>query len=115
MKFGLDLDGTVYAYPEFFAEFIEAMSARGHQFFCTSAHGRDMWEADCERLRSLSINPDLISPDMMYPQQHTDIAKKGAQAQQLDMVFEDDWRVQLHSDTPIVHMPIRGKRRYQYR
>jgi hypothetical protein len=114
MKIGLDLDGTVYGYPEFFKEFIPAMVARGHQFFCTSAHGRDVWDLDCERLRAIGIDPDMISPDIMFPTSHTDLAKKGGQAEQMDVVFEDDPRVQRFTKTPVFAMPEVGKRSYAF-
>lgn len=114
MKIGLDLDGTVYGYPEFFREFIPAMVARGHQFFVTSAHGRDVWDKDCEMLRALGIDPDMISPSMMYQTSHTDLEKKGQQAKQLDVVFEDDPRVQRFTNTPVFAMPEVGKRSYAF-
>jgi hypothetical protein len=38
MRIGLDLDGTVYQYPEFFRDLIESFHAMGHEFFCTSSH-----------------------------------------------------------------------------
>lgn len=107
MKIGLDLDGTVYAHPQFFAALVSAMSAAGHEFFCISSHGRHEWEKDCERLRSLGVDPSLISPDMMYPQRHGDVSKKSAQADQLDVIFDDDFRVQLGTGT-VQFAPLRG-------
>lgn len=114
MKIGLDLDGTVYGYPDFFKEFIPAMVARGHEFFVTSAHGRDTWDKDCERLRALGIDPNMISPEIMNPVSHTDLRIKGAQANLMDYVFEDDPRVQRFTDTPIFAMPEVGKRSYGF-
>jgi len=107
MRIGLDLDGTVYAHPQFFAAMVSAMAAAGHQFFCISSHGRHEWDEDRKRLRELGIDPDLISPDMMYPARHGDIAKKSAQANQLDAIFDDDFRVQLGTNT-IQFSPLRG-------
>jgi len=107
MKIGLDLDGTVYAHPEFFAAMISAMSAAGHQFYCISSHARHEWEEDCKRLQSLGIDPSLISPEMMYPERHGHVHKKGLQANQLDAIFDDDFRVQLHTKT-IQFAPLKG-------
>lgn len=107
MKIGLDLDGTVYAHPQFFAAMISAMAAAGHEFYCISSHGRHEWESDCERLLSLGIDPSLISPDMMYEKRHGDVQKKSAQADGLDAIFDDDFRVQLATDT-IQFAPLRG-------
>ena len=114
MKIGLDLDGTVYGYPEFFKEFIPAMVARGHQFFCTSAHGLDVWPQDCERLRALGIDPDMISPSLMFPLSHTELSKKGWQASQLDLIFEDDPRVQKFTRTPVFALPRVDRQDYAF-
>ena len=114
MKIGLDLDGTVYGFPEFFKEFIPAMVARGHQFFCTSAHGRDVWHLDCERLREMGIDPDMISPDVMHPTSHTHLHIKGQQADMMDFVFEDDPRVQRSTNTPVFALPGKGSRNYAF-
>lgn len=107
MKIGLDLDGTVYAHPEFFAAMIEAMTAAGHQFFCTSSHARSEWPDDCIRLRCAGINPDLISPELMYSERHGHVHLKGKQADKLDAIFDDDFRIQPHTNT-IQFCPLRG-------
>lgn len=101
MKIGLDLDGTVYAYPDFFRDLINSFSVLGHQFFCTSGHPRSEWPADCERLLALGINSDLISPDMMYSERNTHVHLKAKQADQLDLVFDDDGRIQTMTSTPV--------------
>lgn len=101
MKIGLDLDGTVYQYPEFFRDLIETFHALGHQFYCTSSHARSEWPQDCERLRALGIDPDKISPDMMFPERHGDIGLKAKQADSLDLVFDDDSRIQTLTGTPV--------------
>ena len=108
LRVGLDLDGVLYSHPNLFGPLIEAMHAAGHRFFCTSSHGRDQWPVDCERLRLNGINPDLISPEMMYSQQHGDVKKKAAQADQLDFVFDDDLRIQQYTKTPILSPAVDG-------
>lgn len=107
MRIGLDLDGTVYAHPQFFAAMIEAMAKDGHQFFCTSSHARSEWPKDCERLRERGINPDLISPEMMYDTRHGHVHLKGQQADRLDVIFDDDFRVQSHTNT-VQMCPLKG-------
>ena len=107
MRIGLDLDGTVYAHPAFFGAMIQAMAADGHTFFCTSSHGRDEWTTDCIRLESLGIDPTLISPVLMSAHRHGNIALKSQQASQLDAIFDDDFRVQVGTDT-IQFCPLRG-------
>lgn len=101
MKIGLDLDGTVYQYPDFFRDLIESFHAMGHQFFCTSSHARSEWPEDCQRLQAIGIDPDKIIPDMMYPERHGHVHLKGKQADQLDLVFDDDARVQGFTRTPV--------------
>ena len=107
MKIGLDLDGTVYAHPLFFAAMIESMSEAGHTFYCISSHGRDEWPEDCKRLLAHGINPDRISPEMMYDNRHGSVQKKGGQANRLDVIFDDDFRVQLFTAT-VQFAPLRG-------
>lgn len=107
MRIGLDLDGTVYAHPEFFREMIHAMSAAGHLFFCISSHARNEWPDDRERLNAIGINADLISPEMMYDVRHGDVSKKSRQANQLDVIFDDDFRVQCGTMT-VQMCPLRG-------
>lgn len=107
MRIGLDLDGTVYAHPEFFSAMISAMSTAGHEFFCISSHARSEWDDDCKRLQSLGIDPSLISPVLMYEKRHGDVSKKAAQADGLDAIFDDDFRVQLGTET-IQFAPLRG-------
>lgn len=114
MKIGLDLDDTVYAYPEFFRELIESFHARGHTFFCTSGHARSEWERDCEQLRMLGIDPDKISPELMYPERNPHVHLKGRQADQMDFVFDDDARVQKHTATPVFCSPDILERRYHF-
>lgn len=88
MKIGIDLDHTVYGFPVFFAAFIEAMSAAGHQFYCTSNHPRSEWPKDKVRLIKLGIDPNLIDPSLMV--EEPDGAKhKAAVTDQVDVNFDD--------------------------
>jgi|GEM_PF-6126053 len=107
MKIGLDLDGTVFAHPRFFAALIESMHHSGHLFFCTSSHARSEWPNDCKRLRALGVNPDLIDPSLMHDRRHGDVRLKAKQADQLDIVFDDDARIQEFTKTPIMS-PMTG-------
>jgi hypothetical protein len=113
MDIGLDLDGVLYSHPVFFGAFIDAMSAQGHRFHCTSSHARSEWLEDCVRLKSLGINSDLISPEMLYEQRHGELHLKGKQADKLDLVFDDDGRVQAHTKTPVFCPPVHGKYSFQ--
>lgn len=107
MKIGLDLDGTVYAHPEFFAELIKSMTEAGHEFYCVSSHGRDQWENDCERLMKKGVPAYLISPDLMQDKRHASIKIKGDTASKLDLVFDDDFRIQQFTSTPVM-CPLLG-------
>lgn len=103
MKIGLDLDGTVYAHPAFFAEMISAMSSAGHQLFCISSHGRHEWEeTDVKRLTDLGVPAQLICPDLMNVVRHGDLAIKGHAADQCDIVFDDDVRLANYTKTPVM-------------
>lgn len=112
MKIGVDLDHTVYGFPEFFREFIPAMAARGHQFFCTSGHTRDRWERDRELLAEIGIDADLINPCHMpeTPARGETIElrqrQKASVAGLMDLVFDDhaDF-IQPHTTTPIFRCP----------
>lgn len=101
MKIGLDLDGTVYSFPAFFAAFICAMNPQGHKFYCTSSHGRDEWPQDLERLFKLGIQGDLIDPSLMHHERHGDLAIKGKAADYCDVVFDDDVRLASYTRTPV--------------
>jgi len=114
MKIGLDLDGTLYSFPEFFIPFIKQMSAVGWQFFCTSSHARSEWEKDIIRLGKMGYEPDLIDPAMMYDHRHGDIKLKAKQADLLDMVFDDDGRVQQFTTTPIMCPPDIASKTYNF-
>lgn len=105
MKIGVDLDHTIYGFPEFFAAFIPAMTAAGHKFYCTSNHRRSQWPQDCERLRILGIDPDLIDPSLMV--ENPDGAKeKGRMSDQLDYTFDDHAdHFQALTQTPIFKCP----------
>jgi len=113
MKIGINLDNTVYSHPAFFAALIESMSGQGHRFFCTSSHARSEWPNDCVRLQSLGIDSDLISPDMMYEESHGSLAQKGLQADKLDIMFDDDGRIQMFTSTPVFCPPVDGKYSFQ--
>ena len=100
MKIGLDLDGTVYAHPQFFAELIGALHPRGHRFFCISSHGRWEWDVggdagdnDLTRLRKLGVPADLIDTSLMHSDRHGDLRIKGQAASHCDLVFDDDLRL----------------------
>lgn len=112
MKIGLDLDGTLYQHPEFFAAMIEAMYAEDHDFYCISGHGRDEWEKDCERLKEMGIDADKISPELMNPVRHESMKIKGAAMDQCDFCFDDDSRMQKYTKTPVFWSPVNG--RYNY-
>ena len=114
MKIGLDLDGTVYQYPEFFRELINAFAALGHEFFCTSSHARHEWPSDCERLAALGIDATKISPALMNPTRHGDIRLKARQADLLDLVFDDDARIQALTGTPVFCPGNAVKRCYNF-
>lgn len=114
LKIGLDLDGTVYAYPDFFRDLIDSFYMAGHRFFCTSSHARSEWPEDCERLRKLGIDPDKISPDLMYAERHGHIHLKAKQADRLDLVFDDDSRIQSLTSTPIFCPGNGAERCYNY-
>lgn len=88
MKIGVDLDHTVYGFPEFFVAFISAMSAAGHKFYCTSNHRRSQWPEDEKRLRKMGIDPSLIDPSLMV--ESPDGAKEKARmSEMLDINFDD--------------------------
>lgn len=108
MKIGLDLDGTVYSHPAFFAEMIHAMTARGHTFHVISSHGRGEWEPDdVPRLIAKGVPAELIDPSLMHHARHGELSIKGRAADQCDFVFDDDTRLQSHTRTP-VFSPLRG-------
>jgi hypothetical protein len=107
MKIGLDLDGTVYAHPGFFAEMIHAFTAAGHTFFCISSHARAEWPEDCERLAKRGVPHELIDPSLMNPTRHGELSIKGRACDACDFVFDDDTRLQGYTRTP-VFAPLRG-------
>lgn len=105
MKIGVDLDQTVYGFPEFFGPFITIMSASGHKFYCTSNHNKSQWIDDERRLRKLGINPDLIDPSLMF--ENPEGAKEKAwMSDQVDITFDDhaDHFQQL-TTTPVFRCP----------
>lgn len=101
MIIGLDLDGTVYAHPKFFAELIEKLDSDYNVFYCISSHGIDEWPSDMDRLYALGIPAHLISSALMNPVRHGDLSIKGRAADQCDFVFDDDQRLQAHTKTPV--------------
>jgi hypothetical protein len=107
VRIGLDLDDTVFAFPEFFRELVVSLSARGHHFFCTSGRGRSAWDTDIvPRLRALGIDPALIDPTLMTPERTPHVTDKARMADQLDLVFDDDaGRIQRHTHTPVFFVP----------
>lgn len=103
LRIGLDLDGTVYSHPGFFAELIESMSVRGHKFYCISSHGRSEWEvADVPRLTSLGVRADLISPELMHHERHGHLAIKGRAADRCDLVFDNDERLKEYTRAKVM-------------
>ena len=103
MIIGVDLDGTVYAYPAFFAEMIRAMTARGHKIVCVSCHGIDRWNArDIAELAAVGVPADLIDPSLLAPSDHDDFVVKGKMADRCDVVFDDQGaRLREHTKTPV--------------
>ncbi|HSG72067.1 MAG TPA: hypothetical protein VLA12_16735 [Planctomycetaceae bacterium] len=109
MRIGLDLDGCVMSHPEFFRELVESFTERGHQFFCTSGRGRDVWESKCvPDLLGVGIDPNKIDPRLMTPTVTPHVADKGRMADHLDLVFDDDAaRIQRHTNTPVLFVPVK--------
>ena len=110
MKIGLDLDGTLYGFPEFFKAMIESMVKDGHKFYCASNWKRSKWEWHKKKIAHLGINPDLISPELLDSKQHflrKDGPKnKARMADQLDVVFDDHAdHIQHLTKTPIMKCP----------
>lgn len=107
LKIGIDLDGTVYSNPDFFGAMITSMHKDGHEFYCISSHAKSDWDQDQRKLKLLGINPDLISSEMMYDERHGHIHLKAKQADKLDFIFDDDFRVQQLTKT-IQFCPLKG-------
>lgn len=107
LKIGLDLDGMLYANPDFFGAMITAMFKDGHEFYCISSHAKKDWDQDQRKLKLLGINPDMIKSDMMYEERHGHIHLKAKQADKLDFIFDDDFRVQQLTKT-VQFCPLRG-------
>lgn len=113
MRIGLDLDHTVYGFPEFFREFIPAMVARGHEIVCSSNHTIEQWHReDIERLTALGIDPGLFDTSLMPRQPVTGTTKEKRQnhkaplADQLDIVFDDHADIfQPLTKTPVFKCP----------
>lgn len=113
MRIGLDLDHTVYGFPEFFREFIPAMVACEHRFYCISNHTQKQWhKRDRGRLVELGINPDLIDPSLMPiqpvtgPSLEARQARKAAAISKLDIAFDDYAEfIQPHTRTPVFRTP----------
>ena len=102
MKIGLDLDGTVYSYPAFFADMIRGMVPLGHVFFSISSHGRSEWDTtDVPRLLAMGVPAELIDPSLMHQERHGDLKIKGLAADKCDLVFDDDKRLQSFTQTPV--------------
>ena len=112
MKIGLDLDGTIYGFPEFFREFIPAMIAQGHEIYCSSIHTQEQWKNnDPQKLQKLGINPNMINssllPNYFIPKSKEQLRAKykGTIADSLDIVFDDDPKIQQYTKTPIFKCP----------
>lgn len=102
MKIGLDLDGTVYKFPQFFARLIESMSAMGHEFYSISSHSRQEFDHDDrKRLDDLGVPEHLISSELMNKTRHGDLCIKGMAADKCDIVFDDDPRLKDYTSTPV--------------
>lgn len=113
MKFGLDLDHTVYGFPELFRELILALRARGHSFVCTSNHTKAQWEKrDKKRLRDLGIDPDWIDASRLPestvtgPSLEARQSQKAPLADDLDYVFDNHADIiNRHCKTPVLKLP----------
>ena len=107
MNIGIDLDDTVYKYPEFFKELVEGLTSRGHKFFCTSAHSKSTWHSsDVPRLLALGIDVNKIDPSLLNEPAIQGGASKGRQADRCDFVFDDHAaQIQPHTKTPIFRVP----------
>ena len=115
MKIGLDLDHTVYGFPEFFKEFIPAMISRGHEIYCSSNHTQEKWKnIDQKKLQKLGIDPNTINYSLMPMKPVIGTNKehrykhKAIIANLLDVVFDDHANIiQEHTQTPIFGCPGR--------
>lgn len=114
MKIGIDLDHCVYGFPEFFAEFIPAMSDRGHEFYCTSNHLRSEWPLDVKRLRAFNIDADLINPELMATENEQVMDGPGNKARMshfVDINFDDAADLfQDKTNTPVFKTPVEKSR-----
>lgn len=106
MRIGFDLDQTVYGFPEFFRVLIPPLHAAGCKLYCTSNHLRGQWPDDCERLRALGIDPDMLDPSLMQqgPKDHGWAHKKWM-AQHVDYMFDDFEGLQDLTQTPVFICP----------
>lgn len=113
MKIGLDLDHTIYGFPEFFKEFIPAMAARGHVFYCTSNHTQEQWNReDVSRLREIGIDPDMIDTSLMPISDPSgdDLTRRTKHKSEIsvscDVIFDDHADlIQPLTKTPIFKVP----------
>lgn len=111
-RFGFDLDGVLYGYPVAFVAIVNSLVSAGHECFITSGHARREWdESDKAQLASLGYEVDGLCPDLMMAERTPHVSDKGAMANNLDMVFDDDAaRIQAHTKTPILHVPTKDGR-----
>ncbi|WP_437187622.1 hypothetical protein SH668x_001027 [Planctomicrobium sp. SH668] len=112
MLIGLDLDSAVYEHPEFFRHFIAAMTTAGNRFICISNHLKGEWYAEDEdRLRSLGIKPEQISPEHLRRDEESEESANDYKARLSTMcsyVFDGDGAAyQKLTKTPILIMPKR--------
>lgn len=60
MKIAIDLDGTAWSYPSFFAELMRALQARGHKVGILTAHNWKLQEPDLHLFRARGFpTPDF--------------------------------------------------------
>ena len=110
MKIGLDLDDTVYQFPEFFKKLMEL---EGVEFFVTSGHTlEDFLKYDCPHLDQLgfdvkNLNASLLVSSTEQYEQMTGAKFKAQLADQLDYVFDNHADIfQKLTKTPIFKVPV---------
>lgn len=108
MKIGLDLDQTIYGFPEFFKVFIDAMHNAGHELFITSNHIRPRWEnEDCPKLVRLGIDTTKLNPELMQTGPEDEGVKhKVKMSQYVDYMFDDMQNFNSLTNTVIFQCPF---------
>lgn len=106
MKIGIDLDDTLYKYPEFFKMLMQGTA----EFYCTSGHTIQQFEAeDRQRLTELGFDVDKLDLSLLADGDHGGLSGKEWKAKiasQLDFVFDNHADVfQPLTKTPIFKVP----------